>query len=55
MNMEISFEKYQGAGNDFIMIDNRNGDFLSHQQVLIANMCNRQMGIGADGLLTIFE
>jgi diaminopimelate epimerase len=53
MNMEISFEKYQGAGNDFIMIDNRNGDFLSHQQVLIANMCNRQMGIGADGLIEL--
>ncbi|MFN4854907.1 MAG: diaminopimelate epimerase [Bacteroidota bacterium] len=53
MKMDIYFEKYQGAGNDFIMIDNRSGEFISHQQDLIANMCNRHMGIGADGLIEL--
>ncbi len=51
--MSIPFEKYQGAGNDFIMIDNRAGNFFSHQQALIARMCHRHTGIGADGLIEL--
>lgn len=53
MKTEISFEKYHGAGNDFIMIDNRRGDFFSHDQPLISKMCNRHIGIGADGLIEL--
>lgn len=44
------FEKYSGAGNDFILIDNRKGEF-SILPSLIQNLCCRKEGIGADGLI----
>ncbi|MBU2884874.1 diaminopimelate epimerase [Gilvimarinus agarilyticus] len=50
--MSISFYKYQGTGNDFIMIDNRESVF-PHDVQLIARLCNRRTGIGADGLILI--
>lgn len=51
--MSLPFNKYQGAGNDFIMIDNRNSFFNPHDHFLIEKLCNRRFGIGADGLILI--
>jgi diaminopimelate epimerase len=50
--LKISFYKYHGAGNDFILIDNRKNTFQSDKQV-IERLCNRRFGIGADGLITL--
>jgi diaminopimelate epimerase len=53
--MILKFTKYQGTGNDFIMIDSRdlNGVELSLES--IRQLCNRRFGIGADGLIIIKE
>ncbi len=53
--MIIVFNKYQGAGNDFIIIDNRKGIFNPDDSRLINKLCNRRFGIGADGLILISE
>ncbi|MCI5983286.1 MAG: diaminopimelate epimerase [Marinilabiliaceae bacterium] len=49
----IEFFKYQGAGNDFVMIDNITSGThtLSHDQ--ISRLCDRRFGIGADGLIEL--
>jgi len=52
MTEEISFSKLSGAGNDFVVIDNRDCS-LSLSQQEIAGMCRRRTGIGADGLILI--
>jgi len=49
--MQLAFEKYQGTGNDFIILDNRTGDYSSLQQDQITFLCDRKFGIGADGLM----
>ena len=50
--MVYSFYKFDGAGNDFIIIDNREGFFHADPKE-VAAMCHRRFGIGADGLMTI--
>ncbi|MBW1959829.1 MAG: diaminopimelate epimerase [Deltaproteobacteria bacterium] len=48
----ISFAKYHGTGNDFILIDNREtGNMLSTEAV--RKLCHRRFGIGADGLMLL--
>lgn len=51
--MRIRFEKYQGTGNDFIMLDNLNGQYNSLSIDQIKVLCDRHFGIGADGLIKI--
>jgi diaminopimelate epimerase len=48
--MKINFFKYQGTGNDFIIIDNRMGKIHIPD---VAKLCNRRFGIGADGLMLL--
>lgn len=47
----IYFNKYQGAGNDFIMVDNRDNRYNHHNPELIARLCDRRFGIGGDGIM----
>jgi len=51
--MRIEFRKYQGTGNDFIVLDNRSGIFSSLSQDNITFLCHRRYGIGADGLMML--
>ena len=50
--MKIPFYKYQGTGNDFILVDNRKGEYVFSQSQ-IHRLCDRRFGIGADGLMLL--
>jgi len=51
--MKIEFHKYQGTGNDFILLDNLEGQYASLTLPHIQFLCDRKFGIGADGLIKI--
>src|SRR5690242_9718749 len=48
----MTFYKYHGTGNDFILFDNRDGK-ISFSREQVARMCDRHFGIGADGLMLL--
>lgn len=52
--MKITFEKYHGAGNDFIIIDDRKRNIKLNKDNIVL-LCHRRFGIGADGLILMQE
>jgi len=49
----LTFTKWQGTGNDFIVVDDRDGRFPSTDQRLVRHLCDRHFGIGSDGLILV--
>ena len=53
MGISLDFYKYQGTGNDFIMIDEIKGASMNFKLELVKFLCDRRFGIGADGLIVL--
>ncbi len=51
--MVLQFFKYQGTGNDFVVVDNRLDFFPKDDLKLISKLCDRRFGIGGDGLILL--
>ena len=51
--MTLTFYKYQGTGNDFVIIDNRALIFPKDDTKLVSSLCDRRFGVGADGLILL--
>ena len=51
--MQLDFYKYEGTGNDFVIVDNRELIFQKYDKILIQNICDRKKGVGADGLILL--
>lgn len=51
--MKLNFAKYQGAGNDFVLIDAREPLPVELTRARVAMLCDRRFGIGGDGLMTL--
>lgn len=51
--MKVEFYKYQGTGNDFIILDNREGKYSKLDEKQVHGLCDRKFGIGADGLMLL--
>ena len=53
--MKLNFVKMHGAGNDFVMIDDRAGIFPAENRAVIARIANRPDGIGCEGVIVVRE
>jgi diaminopimelate epimerase len=51
--MQVQFHKFQGTGNDFIILDNRDGKYSAISNDQVRRLCDRRLGIGADGLMML--
>ena len=49
----LRFTKWEGTGNDFILINDRDGSFPSQDLSLVRRMCDRHFGVGSDGLILV--
>lgn len=55
MDRSLVFWKFNGCGNDFILVDDRNGKFPLSSREWIAHLCHRRKGIGADGVILLIK
>ncbi|GAO30519.1 hypothetical protein [Geofilum rubicundum] len=48
-----TFHKYHGTGNDFVIVDNRDGAFDANDTLFVKYICHRRFGVGADGFMLL--